>query len=77
MKSKKELEQIKEEVEAVSEQLRELTDEELAQVTGGVQTNPHEGLAVPFDIQSVKIADLHANIGLTLDYNFNNKQKLK
>ena len=34
-KSKEELNKIKEEVEAVNEKLQELTDEELAQVTGG------------------------------------------
>ena len=34
-KTKKELEELKEEVEAVNEKLHELTDEELAQVTGG------------------------------------------
>ena len=36
MKSKEELNKIKEEVEAVNEKLHELTDEELAQVTGVV-----------------------------------------
>ena len=35
-KTKKELDALKEEVEAVNEKLHELTDEELAQVTGGV-----------------------------------------
>ena len=34
-KTKKELEELKEEVEALDEKLHELTDEELAQVTGG------------------------------------------
>ena len=34
-KSKEELNKIKEEVEAVNEKLQELTEEELAQVTGG------------------------------------------
>ena len=34
-KTKKELDALKEEVEAVNEKLHELTDEELAQVTGG------------------------------------------
>ena len=38
MKTKKELNEIKEEVEEVSKKLNELTDEELAQVTGGVFT---------------------------------------
>ena len=34
-KTKKELEELKEEVKAVNEKLHELTDEEMAQVTGG------------------------------------------
>ena len=34
-KSKEELNELKKEVEAVNEKLSELTDEELAQVTGG------------------------------------------
>ena len=34
-KSKEELDALKEEVEAVNEKLAELTEEELAQVTGG------------------------------------------
>ena len=36
-KTKEELNAIKEEVEAVNEKLAELTEEEIAQVTGGVQ----------------------------------------
>ena len=36
MKSKEELNKIKEEVEAMNEKLQELTPEELEQVTGGV-----------------------------------------
>ena len=35
MKTKEELNELKEEVETVNEKLHELTDEELAQVTGG------------------------------------------
>ena len=35
MKSKEELNKLKEEVEAVNEKLAELTPEEIAQVTGG------------------------------------------
>ncbi len=35
MKTKEELNEIKEEVETLNEKLHELTDEELAQVTGG------------------------------------------
>ena len=38
-KTKKELDALKEEVEAVNEKLHELTDEELAQVTGGGVSN--------------------------------------
>ena len=36
MKTKEELDEIKEEVETMNEKLHELTDEELAQVSGGV-----------------------------------------
>ena len=36
MKTKEELNALKEEVEAVNEKLQELTDEEIAQVTGGI-----------------------------------------
>ena len=45
-KTKKELEELKEEVEAVNEKLHELTDEELAQVTGGVGGVPNFQWAV-------------------------------
>ena len=38
MKTKEELNALKEEVETVSRKLHELTDEELEQVTGGVPT---------------------------------------
>ena len=37
MKTKEELNALKEEVETVSKKLRELTDEELAQVSGGTR----------------------------------------
>ena len=37
MKTKEELNALKEEVETVSRKLHELTDEELAQVSGGVE----------------------------------------
>ena len=36
MKTKEELDALKEEVEAVNEKLQELTEEEIAQVNGGV-----------------------------------------
>ena len=35
MKTKKEMDVLKEEAKSVNEEMRELTDEELAQVTGG------------------------------------------
>ena len=38
MKTKKELNVLKEEVKALNEEFRELTDEELVQVTGGADT---------------------------------------
>ena len=37
-KTKKELEELKKEVEVLDEKLHELTDEELAQVTGGISS---------------------------------------
>ena len=40
-KSKEELNKLKEEVEAVNEKLRELTEEELEQVTGGFFADPN------------------------------------
>ena len=39
MKTKEELNALKEEVEALNKKLHELTDEELAQVSGGVNIN--------------------------------------
>ena len=43
MKTKEELNKLKEEVEAVNEKLQELTPEEIAQVSGGV------GLRITFE----------------------------
>ena len=40
MKPKEELNALKEEVETVSKKLHELTEEELAQVSGGVKLDP-------------------------------------
>ena len=37
-KTKEELNKLKEEVESVNEKLHELTEEEIAQVSGGVET---------------------------------------
>ena len=45
-KSKEELNKLKEEVEAVNEKLHELTDEELEQVTGGI--NPSAVMPILF-----------------------------
>ena len=42
MKTKDELDAIKEEIDALNEKLAELTDEELAQVSGGAR-EPHVG----------------------------------
>ena len=42
MKTKEELNALKEEVEALNRKLAELTDEELAQVSGGVRPVPDE-----------------------------------
>ena len=39
MKTKEELNALKEEVETLNEKLHELTDEELAQVTGGADSS--------------------------------------
>ncbi|MDO4809807.1 MAG: hypothetical protein Q4A04_07575 [Eubacteriales bacterium] len=44
-KSKEELNAIKEEVEAVNEKLAELTEEEIAQVNGGVTHSIRAGFA--------------------------------
>ena len=48
MKTKDELDAIKEEIDALNEKLAELTEEELAQVTGGVK---HD---IEFDVHVVK-----------------------
>ena len=40
MKSKEEISAIKEEVESLNEKLHELTEEELAEVTGGLKLDP-------------------------------------
>ena len=45
MKTKKELNALKEEVKSVNEEMRELTDEELAQVSGGIDLPGSGGLA--------------------------------
>ena len=47
MKSKEELNALKEEIEAVNKKLAELTAEELAQVSGGVLPVPSQAGFVP------------------------------
>ena len=42
MKTKEELNALKEEVETLNKKLAELTEEELVQVAGGEQLNPEE-----------------------------------
>ena len=49
MKTAEELNALKEEVEALNEKLHELTDEELAQVTGGVESLGHYSKFEPAD----------------------------
>ena len=51
MKTKEELNEIKEEVEALNEKLQELTEEEIAQVSGGLSTH---ALAVASHISKMK-----------------------
>ena len=46
-KSKEELNKIKEEVEAVNEKLAELTEEEIAQVNGGLVSDGPEPVIKP------------------------------
>ena len=51
MKTKEELNALKEEVETMNEKLHELTDEELAQVTGGAdKKNYYTSLNLPSKI---------------------------
>ena len=50
MKTKEELNALKEEVETLNKKLHELTDEELAQVAGGVRPVPRlPGFELPGD----------------------------
>ena len=57
MKTKEELNALKEEVETVSRKLHELTDEELAQVSGG---NGHiNGLGLEAYLKSNDIHGIH------------------
>ena len=47
MKTKEELNALKEEVETVSKKLHELTEEELAQVSGGEDVLPDDSVIEP------------------------------
>ena len=49
MKTKEELNALKNEVEHVSRKLSALTEEELKQVAGGFQTDPGKVSTCPFD----------------------------
>ena len=49
MKTKEELNALKDEVETMYAKLAELTEEELAQVAGGFQTDPGKVSTCPFD----------------------------
>ena len=48
MKTQKELNAIKQEVETLYKKLDELTDEELIQVTGGLESHQHEAETTSF-----------------------------
>ena len=57
MKTKEELNALKEEVEAESKQRRELTEEELDQVTGGINSKSnHKGDVITFKL-NVPVTD--------------------
>ena len=55
MKTKEELNALKEEVETLNKKLHELTEEELAQVSGGVLCGGKYALVVPADSSRVII----------------------
>ena len=62
MKTKEELNALKEDVETVSRKLHELTDEELAQVTGGV--NPAYNIGAVLDSPAIQLPKLEVAIDL-------------
>ena len=51
MKTEEELKALKEEVETLNEKLHELTEEELAQVTGGVDPDVHGMQLIVVDLR--------------------------
>ena len=60
MKTKEELNTLKEEVENLNEKLQELTEEEIAQVSGGVERHSLEGkrtLVPGFTMAGAEIID--------------------
>ena len=59
MKTKEELNELKEEVETLNEKLHELTEEELAQVTGG---------AFPQSVVTLIGSDIFLNLFDSTDY---------
>ena len=54
MKTKKELDELKKEIETLNEKIRELTPEELEEVTGGSVTSPLASIN-PSDIVSMEV----------------------
>ena len=61
MKTKEELNALKEEVETVSKKLHELTDEELAQVAGGVFTRGYNSRLPNSSTMVAKLASRRPN----------------
>ena len=61
MKTKEELNALKEEVEEVSKKLNELTDEELAQVTGGVFTRGYNSRLTNSSTMVAKLSSRRPN----------------
>ena len=61
MKSKEELDTLKEEVEAVNEKLQELTPEEIAQVSGGLDSASDKGF--DFEVDHVGTGGRRRQIG--------------
>ena len=69
MKTKEELNALKEEVETVSRKLHELTEEELAQVSGGGFLNYEYYTCVPGDTLQIVAAKFNTNSGFLITLN--------
>ena len=69
MKSKEELTALKEEVEILNKKLHELTDEELAQVSGGGFLNYEYYCCVPGDTLQIVAAKFNTNSGFLITLN--------